>query len=153
MPCSLNATFLGPERESEGERIRGETIAHRLSRYFAQRGWQCGDADCWRDAGFAFSLQRDGEVLQIIIAPYDGKTDCWILQIAPSRSPGLIGRWFGSKPSASPECVYRAAMETQPVLSEAGYSGFQWCWDDLADGEHCSAEPSLPFMSFDVGMR
>lgn len=144
MPRSQNATLFGPEPESEGERIRGETIANHLSRYFAQHGWQPDELECWRDAGFTFSMKRDGNVLQFIIAPYHGKTDYWILQIAPSRLPGIIRRWFGSVPSASPECVYRTAIEARRVLSENGFTGFKWCWDDLADGDHCCAEPPLP---------
>jgi hypothetical protein len=89
-------------------------------------------------------MERSGEALQIIITSYHGKTDCWILQIAPARLPGFLRRWFGAVPSASPDCVYQTAIETQRVLNENGFTDFRWCWDDLADGDHCGTEPPPP---------
>ena len=144
MVRSQNATFRGAEPESEGDRIRGETITDCLAVQFNREGWHIGEIDCWRDAGYFFSMERGGDALQIIVTAYYGKTDCWILQIAPSRMPGFIRRWLGAVPSASPDCVFRAAIETQRILSENGFTNFRWCWDDLADGDHCDDEPPPP---------
>ena len=144
MPRSQNATFRGPEPGSESERIRGGAIAGCLSAQFKRDGWHVGDADCWRDAGYTFCMERDGDALQIIITAYHGKTDCWILQVAPTRLPGFIRRWFGAVPSASPDCICDTAIETQRILDENGFTDFRWCWDDLADGDHCRFEPPPP---------
>jgi len=144
MVRSQNATFRGAEPESEGDRIRGETITDCLAVQFNREGWHIGEIDCWRDAGYFFSMERGGDALQIIVTAYYEKTDCWILQIAPSRMPGFIRRWLGAVPSASPDCVFRAAIETQRILSENGFTNFRWCWDDLADGDHCDDEPPPP---------
>lgn len=144
MPRSQNATFQGAEPETEGERIRGGTIANCLSAQFVRGGWHVGDADSWRDAGCFISMRRGFDSLQIVVTAYHGKPDYWILQIAPARLPGFIRRLFGAVPSASTECIFRTAIETQRILSENGFSDFRWCWDDLADDDHCSCEPPPP---------
>ncbi len=143
MQCSQNATFFGSEPESVGERIRGESIANRLSSHFAQQGWAVDTTDVWRDAGFYFSMTRSRESVQLIVAPYHGAPDRWILQIAPLH-PRMIARWFGFKVSATPVCIFNAAIETQRILSDNGFTNFQWCWDEFAEGGHCHAQPPPP---------
>ena len=144
MTRSQNATFHGPEPESEGDRIRGASIARCLSAQFSRDGWHVGETDCWRDSGYIIAIERNGDALEIVVTPYHGKTDYWILLIAPSQLPGFVRRCFGAIPSASPACVFHVAADCQRMLTDNGFTSFRWCWDDLADGDHCGCDPPPP---------
>ena len=144
MPRSQNATFHGPEPESEGERIRGISIARCLSAELKRGGWHVGEMDCWRDAGYVFTIERNGDALQIVAMAYHGTADGWILLIAPARLPSVIRRWLGGIPSASPDCVFGVAIDCQRILKDDGFTDFRWCWDDLADSDDCGCSPPPP---------
>lgn len=141
MPNSQNATFHGPEPESKGQRVRGLSIAECLAAEFSSAGWRVDEVDCWRDAGYFVSIERNEDALEIVVIPFNGRTDCWILQIAPSRLPGLLMRYLGVSRSASPDSVFRVAAECHRTLKDRGFTGFRWCWDDLADNDECSSHP------------
>ncbi|MEZ6124653.1 MAG: hypothetical protein R3C49_16010 [Planctomycetaceae bacterium] len=133
MARSQNATFRGDEPESIGDRIRGESFARRIAEGLSSRGWSVGEIDDWRDAGFLIPLVTNNAHIDIVVTQYVGDDRRWILQIAPSLSPGWIRRFFGSVEVATPARIQSVATDTHAILVEAGCSDFRWCWDDFAD--------------------
>jgi hypothetical protein len=144
MTRSQNATFNGTESDTVAERIRGDSIVHCLASGFETIGWTIGASECWRDSGYVLTIHRDATNLQIITTPYHGTDDRWILQIAPSFVPGVLGRMLSRTSSASPEELYEVAVESKGFLADAGFYNFRWCWDDFADSEDCPCDPPAP---------
>lgn len=145
MARSQNSTFRGEEPESVGERIRGASIARHISTGLSNRGWLIHEIDdCWRDAGFLIPVQRDLAYLDVVLVQYHGEECRWILQIAATHYPGVLRRIFGCSPSASSDDVYRLASDVHAILTERRFSDTHWCWDDFAEGDHCTHEPSPP---------
>ncbi|QDT04851.1 hypothetical protein K227x_32480 [Rubripirellula lacrimiformis] len=141
---SQNATFYGAEPESDGEHIRGVSISRFLAAGLSPQGWTIDAADCWRDAGFVLKIHRATTNMQIITTPYPDADNRWILQIAPSFVPGVLGRMLGRTISASPEELHEVATESKRYLTDAGFYNFRWCWDDFADSEECACDPPAP---------
>ena len=141
MARSQNATFRGAEPEPDGSRIRGASIARILHSSLSAGSWTVGDIDDWRDSGFCMPIERNGQSLQLVLSPFHGDDDRWILQLAPARLPSMISRWFGTVPSASPDTVFDLATDVQTVLKGSGFSETLWCWDDLADHDDCTTAP------------
>jgi hypothetical protein len=144
MTRSQNATFCGTESDTVGEHIRGGSIVQCLASGFESIGWTIGASDCWRDAGYVLTIQRDTTNLQIIATPYHGTDDRWILQIAPSSVPGILARMLGRTSSGSPDELHDVATHSKRLLTVAGFYDFRWCWDDLADSEACACDPPPP---------
>ena len=144
MTRSQNATFTGDEPESIGERIRGATIANALSKSLSELGWSLSGIDDWRDAGHLISVARNDTLLDVVLTQFHGDGRRWILQIAASNDPGIISRIFGATPSATANDIYELAFKVQLVLTGRGFTDTRWCWDELADGDHCTCEPSRP---------
>lgn len=143
MVRSQNATFVADEPDSIGERIRGATIAKDLSTSLPKRGWSPQKINDWRDAGYLIPVARDDTLLDVVLTPYHGDVRRWILQIAASKHPGLIARMFGATPSATTNDIYELACQIQHILKDCGCTDTHWCWDDFADGDHCSCKPTL----------
>jgi hypothetical protein len=141
MVRSLNATFRGDEPETTGERIRGESFARTIAYGLASRGWSLGELEDWRDAGFLIPLVHENARIEIVVTQYHGDDRRWILQIAPARYPGWIRRLFSSAAVATPAQIHNVAIDTHAILDDAKCSGFQWCWDDLANAEGCDCVP------------
>lgn len=140
MPRSQNATFRGAEPEPDRSRIRGESIARLLASQLPSRGWTVGALDDWRDSGFLVPVCRDGESLQLVIIPYHGDVNRWIMQIAAARYP-ILTRWLGSQPSATSDTIYALAIDSHHLLADSSFTDLRWCWDDLADTDECNCEP------------
>ncbi len=141
---SQNATFYGAEPESDGEHLRGVSISRLLAAGLSPQGWTIDGADCWRGSGFVLMIHRATTNLQIITTPYPDEDDRWILQIAPSFVPGVLGRIFGRTCSCTPDDLHEIATESKLLLADAGFYDFLWCWDDLADSEDCPCDPPGP---------
>lgn len=141
MAKSLNATFRADEPEAIGERIRGASLVQVIRKGLSERGWAPAEIDDWRDSGFIFAVHRGSTSLDVILTQYHGDDRRWILLVAATRHPGIIARWFGASLSATPDDIYELAAEIHEILSENGPTNFQWCWDDFAEGDHCSNQP------------
>lgn len=144
MPKSQNATFYGVEAHTPGEQIRGMTIARLLSAELSESVLQVSQSECWRDSGWVFTVQSDISKLEIVVLADQVYENRWILQISPSYLPGIISQWFGATTSATAQEVFQVAVQCHQALASHGFVDFQWCWDDFADGEHCSTEPTPP---------
>ncbi len=149
MTRSQNATFYGAESDTVGEHIRGGSIVRFLATGLETEGWTIGASDCWRDAGYMLTIRRDSTNVQITAAPYHGTDDRWILQIAPSYVPGVLGRMLGRTSSSSPYGLHEVATQSKRVLADAGFCDFRWCWDDLADSADCPCDPPEPPRQFE----
>jgi hypothetical protein len=132
---SQNVTFSGPPHDDEHP--PGEPLARQLEAGLAARGWSTDDFDNWRDSGWAFTCARGASRLEVVLAPTD---EGWFVQIAPRSAPGLLGRAFGAKPSASSAEIYELATHVHTVLAASGASKFAWRVDGPPDAS-CPAEP------------
>ncbi|WP_158230971.1 hypothetical protein [Rhodopirellula bahusiensis] len=142
MARSQNATFRGAEPEPDGRRIRGASIARILHSNLSARDWSVGEIDDWRDSGFCLPVNRDDQSLQLVLLPFHGDDDRWILQLAPTRLPSMISRLFGAVPSALPDSVHQLATDVHSILTNSGFSDTLWCWDDFADHDNCTPTPA-----------
>lgn len=140
MARSQNAIFHGAEPDPDGDRIGGVSIARRLSSELPAHGWSIGELDCWRDCGWILPVTRNDEALDLVLAPYS-TSDSWMLQIAATRFPLFVARWFGATPSATSETIHQLASDTHVILAETGFTSFRWCWDGPPDSEDSACEP------------
>ena len=129
---SLNACFTHtpiPADASEGP--PGHGIATDIARALSSDGWQVSAPDNWRDAGWCLTCNRDQDELEIALALMDETR--WMLQVAPSRVPGFLGRLFGSSNSATPTACKDLAESANAVLLSPQHSEVKWCWDGFPD--------------------
>lgn len=106
------------------------------------RGWTPGDFDNWRDCGWAITCQRSGGDLELVVAP-TGTPEEWMVQIAPARVPGLLGRALGRLPSATSALCHELATDVHAALS-GRFSRLRWRWDGFPDEEHSTSTPAPP---------
>jgi hypothetical protein len=141
MPTSQNLRFAAtvPE-DAEFDHPAGAALMRRLSAELSTAGWSIDEMDNWRDCGWSVVCRRGSSVLEVVVSQIqDGQ---WMLQVSPQRSPGLIGRLFGSRPSASPADVHELAVAVHHALSTLQYLGSpQWRWDGFPDERHSTPEP------------
>jgi len=140
---SQNATFLGPVNpDAEYERPAGLPIVRALRANLSTLNWNTGEFDNWRDCGWSISCRRHGSEMQLVVAP-TGSPEEWMLQIAPARVPGLLGRALGRVPSATSVHCYELATDVHTVLSEQ-FARLRWRWNGFPDEEHSTAAPTPP---------
>ena len=134
-----NATFSGSTPAAPREMDPpGESIAGQLqSAMKLGGGWEPGEVDNWRDCGWSFPCRRPGCELEVVITAVDPR---WALQIAPMRSPGLLGRLLGQRPSATAADTYDLASQVHQLLVADGFRDFLWRWNGLPD-DSSSREP------------
>jgi hypothetical protein len=141
--ASQNATFLGPVTpDAEFDHPAGLPIVRALRADLSARGWTPGDFDDWRDCGWSISCRRDGGDLELIVAS-TGAPDEWMLQIAPARVPGLLGRALGKVPSATAALCHALATDVHAALS-GRFSRLRWRWDGFPDEAHSTPTPAPP---------
>jgi len=140
---SLNATFLGPVTpDAEFDHPAGLPIVSALLADLSARSWAPSEAENWRDSGWAISCRRGGSDLELVVAS-TGTPDEWLLQIAPARVPGLLGRALGKVPSATPARCHELASDVHAALS-GRFSRLRWRWDGFPDEANSTATPSPP---------
>jgi hypothetical protein len=141
MPVSLNLTFTGtPPADDEHDHPPGAALARLLQGAAKAHGWACTEFDNWRDVGWSISCKRGPVQLKITIAPWG--TGRWMLQVAPERVPGPLGRALGRTASAaSADCLDMARAVHEILSREARYSNFRWRWDGPPT-EESGGEPS-----------
>jgi hypothetical protein len=141
--ASQNATFRGSVKpDAEHEHPAGLPIVRALRAELSTRRWITGEFDNWRDSGWSIPCRRDGSEMQLVVAPA-GSADEWMLQIAPARVPGLLGRALGRVPSATSVHCYELATDVHSVLS-AQFARLRWRWDGFPDEEHSTPAPTQP---------
>lgn len=141
MPISQNVTFVGEaQSDPEFDHPAGASIARRLEAGLRNAGWLVSDIDNWRDCGWSIECSRGDVRLEVSLALIDpGK---WMLQVAPWKVPGPLGRLFGKRPSAMPADVLDLAKAVHAQLvQEARYSQFSWCWDGFPEEGNSASEP------------
>lgn len=140
---SQNATFRGPVKpDAEHEHPAGLPLVRALRTELNTRNWITGEFDNWRDCGWSLPCRRSGGELQLVVAS-TGPADEWMLQIAPARAPGLLGRALGREPSASSEHCYELATDVHSVLSGL-FASVRWRRDGFPDEEHSTPAPTQP---------
>lgn len=141
MPRSQNAIFRGTaDPDAEFDRPAGVSIIRLPGSKLPAAGWTVDEFDNWRDCGWLLPCSRNDQCLDLVVASYDG-ADSWMLQIAASRSPSFVSRWFGAIPSADAESIFSLARSVHSVLSSSGFSQIKWLWDGPPDKNDATDEP------------
>ena len=141
MPRSQNAIFRGTaETDREFEHPAGASVARLLISQLPAYGWGIADFDNWRDCGWLLPCSRGDQSLDLVIAPYES-SDSWMLQIAASRFPSFILRWFGAVPSAEPDTIFQLSHDAHSLLCSSGFADFKWFWDGLPDAALATSTP------------
>ena len=142
MSTSLNVLFAGtPPPDPEFEHPRGCSIARLLHERLQQSAWDPADFDNWRDCGWSIECTRDGSLVQISIA--DVPDVGWLLQVAPTSMPGLVGRLRKKVVSATPQQIFDLAITVHAILSSSElFSDFQWCWEGYPEDEDTTPIPT-----------
>jgi hypothetical protein len=118
----------------------GEPLMRRLYAALATSGWCTNDMDNWRDCGWSFSCQRGHSKISVVLCQIPNQE--WLLQIAPERNPGFVGRLIGRNPSATFTEVYALAVDVQHALSSLqSLKSPRWRWDGFPDDTHSTVEP------------
>jgi hypothetical protein len=139
MPTSLNASFTGAAAaDPEFDHPAGASLVRAVQHDVQRQGWVTEEFDNWRDAGWSFMCSRGSARLEVVLSSTG--SDNWLMQVAPATVPGLVGRAFGGKPSATPSDVFDSSKAIHRSMAEGtSYRGFRWQWDgpptETADGE------------------
>jgi hypothetical protein len=126
---SQNLTFTGASPADVEDHPPGAGVARFLMEAIRRSsGWSSDDLDSWRDVGWSLVCRRASSELQIALTAFGD--EAWMLQVAPLRWPGLVGRALGRQPSATPEDCLALALLVHETLAQGGRFGdFRWQWD------------------------
>jgi len=142
MPISQNLRFAATvQKEAECEHSPSAALMRGLASELSKAGWSTDEMDIWRDSGWSVGCRRAATELEVVVAQIeDGQ---WMLQISPQSRPGLIGRMFGGKVSATPTDVHELALAVHGALSALRYLGSpHWRWDGFPVEKHSTPEPT-----------
>jgi hypothetical protein len=144
MPISQNVRFRGDATpDDEVDHPGGLSIAKLLRSGLSQCGWAVTDLDNWRDGGWSIICEMSGAKLDVVVAKLVGEPE-WMLQIAPSYSPGVIGRLLLKKSdSASPVAILVLAKDVHKILAnQGGFTDFKWCWGGYPEEDTSTPTPN-----------
>ena len=137
---SQNVRFEGTiPPDHEFEHPTGASLARVLMSELKKAGWQTADFDNWRDCGWIVPCARDDAQLDVVFSEWD---TAWLLQVAATDCPGLVGSLFGRKVSATLDDIMKlsrdihAILLAQPKLSIKG-----WRIDGPPDEKNSTPEP------------
>jgi len=141
--ASLNATFLGiVSPDAEFDHPEGLPVLRMVGDGLRRGKWTLGALENWRDSGWSVCCRRDGGEVDVVVAS-TGTPEEWMVQIAPSKVPGLLGRALGRAASASADQCLEVALLVHPILA-GRFTRLRWCWDDLPGEESSTATPTPP---------
>lgn len=141
MSFSQNVRFVGRARDDE-ELLHpaGASIARALAESLQRRGWTVGETENWRDVGWSLSCEKSGAELRVALSAIGA--DEWLLQVAPSEAPGVIGRLLGRAPSGDRSACLDLAEAVHGVLRATGdFEQFLWRRDGLPSPGNGTPEP------------
>jgi len=144
VPTSQNCRFLGEcEPVSQTEHPPGEGLAVRLRAHLSEAGLDVRELDNWRDVGWSMPIHVGSSELLIALSQIDAGE--WMLQVAPLRVPGFVGRLLGRCASAGMDDVLAVSQAVQQALcAGGGLSEFRWCWDEIPNGSASTTQPIGP---------
>ena len=142
MALSQNVRFAGTAPlDEEFDHPPGASIARLLQTSLAQAGWNVSPFDNWRDSGWSIQCEGRGSKQEVVLAPMAAGSE-WMLQIAPTYVPGLIGLLLGKSATASAVQVFELARVVHSILGEqGGFAEFKWCWGGYPDDGDSTSEP------------
>ncbi len=144
MSISQNVRFSGfATPDDEFDHPAGVSIAKMLQAGLQDTRWNVTDFDNWRDCGWSLECSRDNT--RLLIAFSQMEEGQWILQVAPSSNPGLLGRLFGSTVSSQPSETTELARSIHSILKTSGsFTDFMWTWDGFPEEASSDTEPQSP---------
>jgi hypothetical protein len=141
MPISQNLFFTGEPPPGSPDEPPGRPLAESLASACEAVGWSVAEVDNWRDAGWSFRCERDTAEVDVALAQWG--SNGWMLQIAPSKAPGLLGKLFGATASAAPDDLFDLAGTIHKSLNADGhYADLRWRWDGPPDRGASTPEPT-----------
>jgi hypothetical protein len=142
VPISQNVLFRGtPPPDEEFEHPPGCYMIRALHKALTEPSWTPSQFDNWRDCGWSIECIQEGRSIRIAIAQV--RDSMWMLQIAPSVVPGLLGRLFKKQASAAPEQCLDVAKRVHNILSSYKlFSDFRWRWDGYPDDGPSTSAPA-----------
>jgi len=145
MAISQNVRFLGEAApDEEFQHPPGASIARLLKNGLSPRGWQTSEIENWRDSGWSLSFDGHRGNMELVVAQLTVKSE-WLVQIAPTYVPGLLGRLLGRVPSATAADVLALAKGVYEILSaNEGFGSFKWYWDGYPEEGDAKAAPTEP---------
>lgn len=144
MSISQNARFSGcATPDHEFDHPAGASIARLLHAGLQDAKWTVAKFDNWRDCGWSLDCSRDHIRLKVALSQMENEQ--WMLQVAPTSNPGLLGRLFGGFVSAQPSETTELAKAIHYILKTSGsFSDFMWTWDGFPEVDNSEAEPHPP---------
>lgn len=140
MGNSQNCVFEGQLRATDPNLPAGESLLGDMCQSLRNAGWECVDPELWGSSGWSLVASCDREEVEVAMTSVgDGKQ---FLQIAPHRTPAVLGRLMGKKPSATPESVFAVADVAHRHLTGAGFDTQLWRWDGYPDDESGTTSPA-----------
>jgi hypothetical protein len=142
MPRSLNLKWAAALCPEDSQDLRpGRWFAAELRRQLSACGWRVAEPGDWRDVGWCLIGTRGASSVSLFMAHLVPGEE-WLLQLAPTRLPGLIGRLRGQQPSATPAELLGLARAVHAAFVQLPrVSSVRWRWDGIPD-EHASREPA-----------
>jgi len=117
------------------------SVAVLLKNELSKKGYCVQDVENWCDCGWLFHCSEHLVSLTVVVAQAAQVTD-WLVQISPQHTPGIIGRTFNKKSSASASDVLRLSRIIHEVLDRPDRaSTLQWQWNDDLNVAASTAEP------------
>lgn len=140
MPISLNATFDGKVPVDDyTDFAPGHHIIDLISKSSIENHWQCSEPETWTD-GWTITCKHNNCSLDVKMCGIEDNS--WVIQIAPTYMPGLIGKILKKTPSATPEqCLNYSKLVHQALVTENIFTDIKWCWDDFPDDSNSFPEP------------
>jgi hypothetical protein len=141
--ASQNATFLGAvSPDAEFDHPEGLPVLRVLREGLRSGTWTLGEFENWRDSGWSVACRRGGSEVELVVAS-TGTPEEWMVQIAPCKIPGLLGRALGRAASASADQCQEVALLVHPILA-GRFTRLRWRWDGFPDDWNSTAAPTPP---------
>ena len=143
MAISQNLKWSAPTPAADSSELRpGRSISTQLRQRLRGAGWDVSELDNWRDVGWALAVRKGEAALAITLARLSESS--WMLQIAPERVVGVIGRIMGRANSASPSDVGALAGDVHSAMTElVGPGSLRWRWDGMPGDNDGDSVPTL----------
>jgi hypothetical protein len=139
---SSNVLFSGAVEGEDPNLPPGESIAQKIEAALRDRSWDIVEPADLGDYSLWCLVCRQGAAELRVQVAGTRDENVWLLQVAPSRRPGFVGRLRRQLPSATSSDVLSLSREIHEMLFVVGaFSDPKWCWDGLPQEMIAYPEP------------
>ena len=126
---SINVLFWGGMLPDPADHPAGEPVMELMRTGVAASGWTCSGLDHWRDSGWQFSCEKDGQSFDCVLAYTATERSEAVVQIAP-RSRGR----------AAPAAATLELAEVFSALLRRVDAQQRWIWNGYPE-DHDAQSP------------